>query len=136
MVTCLRSCSNRAATSTPLSVKGDPDKLTQVVINLLSNAVKFSPPGDGLIALRLKKRGAEALIEVADNGIGIAAQDQELIFGQFTQLSDRERGKPTGSGLGLYISRQIVERHGGRLQVDSKPGEGAVFQLFLPLVKK
>ncbi|MCB0620076.1 MAG: hypothetical protein KDC32_05875 [Saprospiraceae bacterium] len=123
-------------TSTPLSVKGDPDKLTQVVINLLSNAVKFSPPGDGLIALRLKKRGAEALIEVADNGIGIAAEDQELIFGQFTQLSDRERGKPTGSGLGLYISRQIVERHGGRLQVDSKPGEGAVFQLFLPLVKK
>lgn len=73
---------------------------------------------------------------MADNGIGIAAEDQELIFGQFTQLSDRERGKPTGSGLGLYISRQIVERHGGRLQVDSKPGEGAVFQLFLPLVKK
>jgi signal transduction histidine kinase len=100
-------------------VKGDPDKLLQVVINLISNAVKFSPQGMVLIgAIRLD---GEVIVRVADQGIGIAPQDQEYLFEKFTQVGDALTGKPRGTGLGLAISKEIVEHHAGRIWVESQP---------------
>lgn len=115
----------------PVWVEASPDPLMQVFVNLLSNAVKFCKSPGGQIYLSLEASGGKATACVRDNGRGIAPGDQELIFGQFTQLSHREEGKPTGSGLGLYISKRIVERFGGRLNLESRPGEGAAFFVVL-----
>lgn len=111
----------------PVLVEASPDPLMQVFVNLLSNAVKFCPSPGGQIRLSLEVRNGMAIACVRDNGMGVAPGDQELIFGQFTQLSHGKQGKPTGSGLGLYISKRIVERYGGRIRVESRPGEGAAF---------
>lgn len=111
----------------PVWVEASSDPLTQVFVNLLSNAVKFCESPGGRIGLSLEVRDGMAVACVRDNGRGIAPGDQELIFGQFTQLSHRQQGKPTGSGLGLYISKRIIERYGGRIRVESRPGEGAAF---------
>jgi Na+/proline symporter/signal transduction histidine kinase len=115
-------------------VAADRDRLMQVMLNLLSNAVKFVSPGSGQVLVRLES-GADALrVDVQDNGPGIRREDQQLIFEKFRQgggsaLTD----KPQGTGLGLPISRQIVEHFGGRLWVESEPGRGATFSFTLPL---
>jgi Na+/proline symporter/nitrogen-specific signal transduction histidine kinase len=111
----------------PVWVEASHDPLMQVFVNLLSNAVKFCQSPGGQICLSLEVRNGIAIACVRDNGRGIAPGDQELIFGQFTQLSHGNQGKPTGSGLGLYISKRIVERYGGRIRLESRPGEGAAF---------
>jgi len=74
-------------------------------------------------------------VDVRDNGPGISAADQQKIFDKFVQAGDTLTDKPQGSGLGLYISRHIVEYHGGRLWVQSRPGEGACFSFTLPLTR-
>jgi len=73
---------------------------------------------------------------VSDNGIGISAADQEVIFEKFRQVGDTLTGKPQGSGLGLHISRRIIEHFGGRMWVRSRPGEGACFSFTLPLARE
>jgi Na+/proline symporter/nitrogen-specific signal transduction histidine kinase len=113
-------------------VKGDRDKFVQVLINLLSNAVKFCDSENGEVAMEVSLTPEEVRISVRDNGIGIAAKDQKIIFDQFTQLSDRSLGKPGGSGLGLFISRRIVEHFGGQIGVRSKRGRGATFFVAFP----
>jgi signal transduction histidine kinase len=114
-------------------VRADPDRIAQVVINLLSNAVKFSPAGTGLVRLRLFGAGTAQVIEVADNGRGIAPEDQALIFDRFRQAAaDTLTAKPAGTGLGLAICTTIVKAHGGTLTVASAPGEGATFRVTLP----
>ncbi|MCP5419122.1 MAG: histidine kinase [Gammaproteobacteria bacterium] len=115
----------------PLVVAGDYDRLTQVVINLLSNAAKFSPEKAGRVIIRLVADDEHVRIEVQDNGPGIPEDQQRLIFEKFHQVSDQRAGKPKGTGLGLAISERIMEHHGGRIWVESKPGQGAVFKVEL-----
>ncbi|MFO1270029.1 MAG: HAMP domain-containing sensor histidine kinase, partial [Rubrivivax sp.] len=112
-------------------LRADPDRLLQVVLNLLSNAAKFTPPGAGRIALRLLVRPQGATVEVEDNGPGVPREQQQLVFEKFRQGGDGRR-RPQGPGLGLPISRQIVEHFGGRLWLVSEPGHGARFGFDLP----
>jgi Na+/proline symporter/nitrogen-specific signal transduction histidine kinase len=113
-------------------VRADRDRLLQVLINLLSNAAKFAPEGAGRVAVELGVGGGCARVAVIDNGPGVRAEDREVIFEKFRQAGDTLTGKPQGTGLGLPISRQIVEHLGGKLRVESAPGGGAMFVFELP----
>lgn len=117
----------------PVQVMGSNDRLTQVVVNLMSNAIKFCREDDGVVSVYLRKTGAKAVLEVKDNGTGIPEKDQKLIFEKFTQLSDEARGKPKGSGLGLFITHSIVAQHSGSIHVKSGPDSGATFVVEIPL---
>jgi signal transduction histidine kinase len=114
-------------------VMADRDRLMQVIINLLSNAVKFCQPGRGQVEIRLTAVGGQARVDVKDNGPGIPTDQHETIFEKFRQGGDSATGKPRGTGLGLPISRRIVEHFGGRLWVESEPGHGATFSFVLPV---
>jgi len=113
-------------------VSADLDRVIQVLLNLLSNAVKFCDPAQGRIEVTLADTGEWVRVDVRDNGPGIAASDQQVIFEKFRQAGDTLTDKPQGTGLGLPISRQIVEHLGGRLWVESRPGAGACFSFTLP----
>jgi len=104
----------------------------QVLINLLSNAVKFVPAGTGAVSLLLQSSAYEVRVEVRDNGPGLTAAECEVIFDKFRQGGDTMTAKPQGTGLGLPISRQIVEHFGGKLWVESRPGAGANFIFTVP----
>ena len=110
----------------------DRDRLVQVMVNLLGNAARYVPDDDGQVTIRLRHRDGCLQVDVADNGPGIEAPMQAQIFERFRQ-ADNGGSKPTGTGLGLPISRQIIEHFGGRLWVVSEPGHGAVFSFELPL---
>ena len=111
-------------------VDGDERRIRQVVFNLLSNAVKFTPPG-GHVTVAAARVNGEVQVAVADTGPGIAAEDHERIFEQFQQ-TDVGVGQREGTGLGLTLSRRLVELHGGRIWVDSEPGQGSRFVFTLP----
>jgi signal transduction histidine kinase len=113
-------------------VLADSDRLVQVLINLLSNAVKFVQPDAGRVIVELAGGADAAEVRVTDNGPGIDAADQRVIFEKFRQAGDTMTEKPQGTGLGLPISRQIIEHLGGRLWVESVPGRGATFAFSLP----
>jgi len=113
----------------------DRDRLMQVMLNLLSNAAKFSERAPGAVTVSLAQQSGFLRVEVSDTGIGISAADQEVIFEKFRQVGDTLTGKPQGSGLGLHISRRIIEHFGGRMWVTSHPGEGACFSFTLPLAR-
>ena len=113
-------------------VRGDRDRLMQVLLNLLSNAVKFSPERTGRVELRLSVEGASVRVDVEDNGIGIGPEHQAVIFEKFRQVGDPLTSKPAGTGLGLAICRRIIDHFGGRLWVKSEPERGAVFSFTLP----
>jgi Na+/proline symporter/signal transduction histidine kinase len=115
------------------AVHADRDRLMQVVINLLSNAVKYCPPGEGRVEVRISAARDAVRVDVRDNGPGIARADQERIFEKFRGASDAADRRPPGSGLGLPISRRIVEHFGGRLWVESELGRGATFSFLLPV---
>jgi signal transduction histidine kinase len=115
----------------PAVLRADPDRLLQVLLNLLSNAAKFVPAGQGRIVLRLRREPDAAVVEVDDNGPGVAPEQRELVFEKFRQGGDA-RARPQGTGLGLPISRQIVEHFGGRMWLESAPGGGARFAFSLP----
>jgi signal transduction histidine kinase len=114
-------------------ILADRDRLIQVMLNLLSNAVKFLEPDTGWVKVRLHALPNELVVSVADNGPGIRAEDQQIIFEKFRQVGDAMTDKPAGTGLGFPISRRIVEHFGGKLWVESVPGEGATFRFSLPL---
>jgi signal transduction histidine kinase len=129
----------RLTVELPQKVPGivaDRDRLMQVMLNLLSNAAKFSGRAPGAVTVSLAQQGGFLRVEVSDNGVGISAADQEVIFEKFRQAGDMLTGKPQGSGLGLHISRRIVEHFGGRMWVTSRPGEGACFSFTLPLARE
>jgi signal transduction histidine kinase len=115
------------------SVTADRDRLTQVMINLLSNAQKFVASGNGLVSVHLTTGADGARVEVTDNGSGVAADERETIFEKFRQSGSVLTDKPHGTGLGLPISRRIVEHFGGRLWAESRPGTGATFVFTLPI---
>ncbi len=121
----------RIATGIP-PVRADRDRLLQVLINLLSNAAKFVDAGTGRVTVDVGRDGGNVVVGVTDNGPGIAADDRAIIFEKFRQAGDTMTGKPAGTGLGLPISRQIVEHLGGRLWVENAPGRGARFAFSVP----
>jgi signal transduction histidine kinase len=110
----------------PVTVTADGDRLEQVIVNLLSNAVKFSPTG-GRVGLRWWLEDGQAVLEVSDEGPGIPAAQLETVFERFRQLGDTFARRSGGVGLGLAISRKIIEQFGGSLWVESDEGEGARF---------
>ena len=112
-------------------IRADADRLMQVMLNLLSNAVKFVPAEQGRVEVRISDSREGVKIEVQDNGPGIALEEQAQVFEKFRQAGDSVT-RPQGTGLGLPISRQIVEHFGGKMWLQSKPGEGACFGFFLP----
>lgn len=114
-----------------LSMTADRDKLSQALINLLSNALKFTPPG-GEVEVRLEAGQEMVTIAVKDNGCGIAPQDLPYIFERFYR-ADKSRNRRTGgSGIGLTITKAIVEARRGTIHVTSRVGEGTEFQILLP----
>jgi signal transduction histidine kinase len=113
----------------------DERKLKQVVVNLLANAVKFTPDG-GTVSLRAARENGEVRLSVQDTGIGIAPDDQERIFEEFQQATHQGERSREGTGLGLTLSKRMVELHGGTLTVDSAPGKGSTFTVALPLLKE
>src|SRR4029077_5362921 len=114
-----------------VAVEGDPTRLEQVVVNLLGNAARYTEPG-GRIDLAVEREGEEVLLRVRDNGIGIPGEMLSRVFDLFAQANrglDRTQG---GLGIGLTVVRRLVELHGGRVEVQSEPGNGAEFRVFLP----
>ncbi len=114
----------------------DARKVKQVVVNLLTNAVKFTPTG-GRVTMQARRIGdgaaASAEVSVADTGVGIAAEDQALVFEEFRQARGDYLRKAEGTGLGLSLSKRFVELHGGTLRLQSEPGRGSTFIVTLPL---
>jgi PAS domain S-box-containing protein len=121
--------------ATHVQVYGDWDRLGQVLINLLTNAVKYSPQADRVL-IHLSSDKQQAKISVQDFGIGIAGEHHERIFDRFYQVGDPQGKSYPGLGIGLHIARTIVERHGGRLWLESKRGAGSTFYLTLPRLQQ
>ena len=113
------------------SLTGDPDHLEQVLDNLVANAIKFSPDG-GPIDVRLQEQPEILELTVHDPGIGIPKSQLEAVFGLFYQAEDPVSRRTGGMGLGLYISKEIITRHGGRIWAESEPGRGTTFYVALP----
>ncbi|HEV2748633.1 MAG TPA: ATP-binding protein, partial [Allosphingosinicella sp.] len=111
-----------------LPALGDFTRALQIMMNLITNAVRYSPEG-GEVWIRTEREGDLAAIIVADQGKGIAEQDQDRIFEKFERVDPSE---PGGTGLGLYIARRLARAMGGDVTVDSAPGQGARFTLTLP----
>ena len=112
-------------------VAADPDGLRQVLVNLVENAVKYSPDG-GLVELEIDPSDGHVRFAVRDRGLGIPASEHERIFEKFYRLDPNLSRGVGGTGLGLYISREIVRRMGGRIRVESEPGRGSTFSFDLP----
>jgi two-component system, NtrC family, sensor kinase len=120
-----------AATPDVGTVSGDERRIRQVIFNLLSNAVKFTPTG-GAVDVSATRADGEVRIAVADTGPGISPEDQERIFEEFQQ-TEAGLAQNEGTGLGLALSKRLVELHGGRIWVDSEPGKGSTFVFTLPV---
>ncbi len=114
-------------------VVGDADKLRQILLNLIDNAVKYSPEG-GRVELRVEPREGGLRFEVSDHGLGIAHGEQQRIFGKFYRVDPNLTRGVGGTGLGLYICRELARRMDGRVSVRSREGEGSTFVVDLPLV--
>ena len=129
----LRSGIALSAEATPDAgtVRADARRLKQILLNLLSNAVKFTPHG-GRVAVRARRSGAAVEIAVSDTGVGIAPTDQEAIFEEFRQVGTDYTRKAEGTGLGLALTRRLVELHGGTIRVESEPGKGSTFTFTIP----
>lgn len=113
--------------------RGDPDRVLQVLVNLISNAVKFTERG--IISCRAELAGPDRVaISVSDTGRGIAPEDQGAVFEKFRQVGDTLTEKPSGTGLGLPICREIVEYLGGEITVESTLGRGSTFRFYLPAI--
>lgn len=114
-------------------IEVDTKRIEQVMINLVHNAIKFTPP-DGAITVRVYQRKGNIVTEVQDTGVGIPHDEQARLFERFYK-SDKAR-RSEGTGLGLAIAKNIVLLHGGKIEVESEPGEGAIFRFMLPIARK
>jgi len=114
-----------------LKVWADRQRIEQVLINLLSNAIKYSPNAN-LVTISMKQKNRYVQVSVCDNGIGIGKDQQERIFSRFYRVDDLA-SHISGLGIGLYISKDIIVRHGGTLTVESEPGKGSEFSFKIPI---
>ncbi|MDQ6713319.1 MAG: HAMP domain-containing histidine kinase [Candidatus Dormibacteraeota bacterium] len=114
-------------------VMGDVDRIKTIVSNLLENAIKYSPNGGRVQCIVLVADGV-ATLRVLDSGVGIARQDLPRLFNRFQRIEHRETSHVGGTGLGLYLSRELARQHGGDIHVESRPGSGSTFTLMLPVV--
>ncbi|MFI5264954.1 MAG: sensor histidine kinase, partial [Candidatus Kapaibacterium sp.] len=112
------------------AVKADESKVAWVLINLLSNAIRFTPP-NGKVTLRISGSDGKVEFSVADTGVGIEPQNLSRIFDKFFQASTKQAEHHTGVGLGLAISKEIIEAHGGKIWAESEFGKGSTFRFFL-----
>jgi signal transduction histidine kinase len=110
----------------------DERKFKQIMLNLLSNAVKFTPDG-GRVDVSAKRLNGKLEVMVRDTGIGIAPEDQAVVFEEFKQVGGDNVRKAEGTGLGLALTKRFVELHGGAIRLESTPGEGSTFTVSLPL---
>ncbi|MBZ5741022.1 sensor histidine kinase [Nocardioides mangrovi] len=115
-----------------MAIVADAQRIAQVVDNLVSNAVKYTQSG-GSVRVRLAGEDHQAVLEVTDTGIGIEPDDIDRLFNRFFRSREAERRAIAGAGLGLSIAKDIVEGHGGRVEVESRPGHGSRFRVLLPL---
>ena len=115
----------------PAEAYGDRGRIGQIVDNLLSNALRYTDPG-GTVTVTLSQLDREAVLEVADTGIGIAGEDLPYIFERFWRAEPSRARRTGGAGIGLAIVRELVRAHGGRIDVESRPGQGSRFRVFLP----
>lgn len=123
-----------SAPEQPLIVEGDMDKIEQILINLLSNAIKYSPRG-GPIDVIVEDRGNTVEFSVRDQGMGMTPDQAEHVFDKFYRIQERSRQKPSdakGTGIGLYLTRALVNAHGGNIRVRSVPDEGSTFIVTIP----
>lgn len=120
------------ASIAPLPIDVDRGRLRQILYNLLSNAIKFTPDG-GRISVEASRINGEIALTVSDTGVGIASEDQLRVFEEFRQVGDIAARQP-GTGLGLALSRRLVEAHGGRIGLESTVGAGSRFTVYLPAI--
>jgi signal transduction histidine kinase len=113
-------------------VDGDPNWLERLILNLVDNAIKFTPEG-GAIAVSVSREADTARLTVRDTGIGITPERMPHIFERFFRADPARSSGVEGVGLGLSLAKWIVDRHHGRIAVDSQPGKGSTFSIFLPL---
>ncbi|MEP7289035.1 MAG: HAMP domain-containing sensor histidine kinase [Chloroflexota bacterium] len=113
-------------------IMGDNTRLSQVFINLITNAIKYSTDGSS-ITVKVEKVVSQAVFSVIDTGMGISAADMPHLFQRFYRVHTKETRNIEGTGLGLYISRSIVEQHGGQITIESEPGHGTIVRISLPL---
>jgi CheY-like chemotaxis protein/two-component sensor histidine kinase len=119
-------------TGSPVLVQGDRERLEQVLVNLLTNAIKYSPQG-GQIQVTVAREENEARVSVQDPGIGIPLAEQPRLFERFFRAANATTRNFGGLGIGLFVSREIIQRHGGRFEVESEEGRGSTFMFYLPL---
>lgn len=117
----------------PVLITADRDKIGQVVTNLLSNAVKYSPKGSR-ITVSCQARNKLATVSVTDEGVGINQANREKLFDRFFRVEGKQAETISGFGIGLYLSAEIIERHQGKIWVESEPGEGSTFYFEIPIV--
>ncbi|MCY1138975.1 ATP-binding protein [Actinoplanes sp. Pm04-4] len=115
----------------PLPVRGDSAQLDRVLDNLLTNAVKFTP-ADGTVTVHAERRGDQAVLVVADTGMGIPVEEQQALFGRFFRATNAIKQAIPGTGLGLSIVRTIIENHSGTIEIDSAEGAGTTITIELP----
>ena len=116
-------------------VRADELRLSQIMVNLLGNACKYSPSGSSIL-VAVQKAGEFAQIDVIDTGFGISTEDQCNLFSQFYRTNNPAAQAVSGTGLGLYVTKQLVEAHGGEIWVESEEGKGSTFSLTLPFSKE
>jgi signal transduction histidine kinase len=116
----------------PILVSGDEEQLYRLLTNLVTNAIQYTP-SDGQVTIHLTQDEFQAIVQVQDTGIGIAAAEQSRIFDRFYRVNPDRSRQTGGSGLGLAIAQTIAQAHNGTLQVQSEPGKGSLFTLRLPL---
>ena len=119
----------------PIQVVGDRDRIGQVLINLITNAIKYSYQADKVM-IHVARDQHQAVVSVQDFGIGIAREHQQHVFERFYQVTDEDGQTYPGLGIGLYISREIISRHRGRIWVESAKGTGSTFYMSLPLTQE
>jgi len=120
---------------TKIIIEADGHRLTEVIDNLISNAIKYSPK-ETTIFVDVKVENEKVLFLVKDNGLGISISDMDKIFGKFQKLSSKPTGNETSTGLGLYIVKKIIEKHDGKIWVESDLDKGSTFYVSLPMFKQ
>ena len=115
------------------AITGDPAKVTQILVNLLSNAIKFTPPG-GKVSLSIEqcrsRRGV--IFRIADTGIGMTPEQMPIALAPFGQVDSGLNRKYDGVGLGLPLTKRLIELHGGTIEIASKPGQGTTVTVYMP----